>query len=429
MRTAKKYRNQLIVLSAAALLSAGVAVASPSTGAVPSTGVAAPSTRVAVSSIGAAAPSTGAAVPSGWDGVSREQVRIDLGAGWVTKAELTYPTAAKGRLPLVVFLHGSGLKDMNQTLPGGKGSTFVRLAQAAGREGYATLRFNKRGVTDIGPVRSTDPAQLQPKRPYHRTQQDAAAVLRFAARSPRVNPSKIFLVGHSEGTHVAANLAADPKRFGIPKPAGVVAMGVLGKPVKQLITFQVHGRLLLQLHDQFDLDGDGRLTATEAADGLVGQPKEIADLFRSVLLDGTKVKAGTDKNRDGQIAVDTEADAVLREITGIDAYPNLPGVDPFEISYLKDLARFPSVAEALPRFSGPALLLNGENDLQTPARAALAADAAVAAAGNKDHKVVIYPGMVHTMNLAPKFTDELGEPDQRVIAEVQSWLKAHRQVR
>ncbi|GID28208.1 alpha/beta hydrolase fold domain-containing protein [Paractinoplanes brasiliensis] len=386
-----------IVIAAAAVLAAGVGVAD-----------------------------AGVGPEAGWGGITREQVRIDLGQGWVTKAELTYPSRSKGRLPLVVFLHGSGRNDMNQTLPGGRGSTFVRLAQSAGHEGYATLRFNKRGVTGIGPVRTTDPAQLEPANPYDRTLRDAAAVVRFAAKSPRVNPSKIFLLGHSEGTHVAANLAADPKRHGIPKPAGVVAMAVLGRPVEQLLTFQVYGRLLLQLHDEFDLDGDGALTATEVGDGLVGRPEQVAGLFRSVLLDGAEVRASTDKNRDGRIAVDAEAGPVLREMTGIDAYPNIPGLDPFLVGYLEDLARFPDVSKALPRFAGPTLLLNGENDLETPARAALAADAAVAAAGNPDHKVVIYPGMVHTMNLAPKFSDAPGEPDQRVIDEVRGWLKAHR---
>jgi len=405
MKSAKKYRNVPIVLATAALLTAGGGVADAGT---------------------ATGATTEPAATSGWDGITREQVRIDLGQGWVTKAELTYPSTAEGRLPLVVFLHGSGRNDMNQTLPGGKGSTFVPLAQAVGRAGNATLRFNKRGVTDIGPVRTTDPAQLTPEKPYHRTQQDAAAVLRFAARLPRVDRSKIFLLGHSEGTNVAANLAADPKSFGIPEPAGVVAMGVLGKPVKQLLTFQVHGRLLLQLHDEFDLDGDGRLTATEAADGLVGQPREVAELFRTVLLDGAKVRAATDANRDGRIAIDTEAGAVLRANTGIDAYPDVPGLDPFLVSYIKDLARFPTVTQALPRFSGPTLLLNGENDLETPPRAAIAADAAVAAAGNKDHQLVVYPGLAHTMNLAPKFADEIGEPEQRVISDIQGWLKAHR---
>jgi len=401
--TTKKYRNLTIALLATgALLAGGVGVAT-------------------------ADVTPGAhAVQSGWDGITREQVQIDFGKGWVTKAELTYPSRAKGPLPLVVFLHGSGHNDMNQTLPDGKGATFVPLAQAAGREGFATLRFNKRGVTDIGPVETTDPAQLNPKNPYDQIQRDAASVVRFAARSPKVDPSKIFLLGHSEGTNVAANLAGDPKKFGIPKPAGVVEMGVVGLPIQQLLTLQIFGRLLVELHDEFDVNGDGQLTAAEAADGLVGQPKEVADQFRSILLDGRKVLATTDKNHDGRIAIDAEAGAVLREVTHIDDYPNLPDLDQPTINYLKDIARFPTVSQALPKFSGPTLMLNGENDIQTPARAALVADAAVAAAGNQDHKIVIYPGMAHTMNITPKFHPEFGEPDKQVITEIQGWLKSHR---
>ena len=405
MTTTRKFRNLTVALGTAVVLATGVGVAD----------AAEPTSAV-----------TAGADRTGWQGITREAVRIDFGQGWVTKGELTYPSGSKGRLPVVVMLHGSGHNDMNQTLPEGKGSTFVPLAQAAGREGFATLRFNKRGVTDIGPVESTDPAQLAPKNPYNRIQQDVSAVIRFAAKSPRVDPSRIFLLGHSEGTNVAANLAADPKKYGIPKPAGVIEMGVVGLDIEQLLTLQIYGRLLLQMHDEFDVDADGRLTAAEAVNGLKGQPKEVADQFRAVLLDGDKVRATTDTDRDGQVAIDAEAGPVLRESTGIDAYPNVPGIDQPVVDYLTDIARFPTVSEALPRFSGPTLLLNGENDLQTPARAALVADAAVAAAGNKDHKIVIYPGMAHTMNITPKFTPEFGEPDRKVVTEIQGWLKSHR---
>jgi uncharacterized protein len=406
MTRTKKYRKLTIGLTASAVLAAGVGVAH--------------------AGVINTAPATATTAASGWDGVTREHVRIDFGKGWVTDAELTYPSGTHGRIPLVVFLHGSGHNDMNQTLPDGKGSTFVPLAQAASQEGYATLRFNKRGVTGVGPVESTDPAQLTPEHPYEQIQQDAASAVRFAARSPRVDPSKIVLLGHSEGTQVAANLAAHPEKSGIPRPAGVVEMGVVGKPVKDLLTFQIYGKLLVQLHDQFDVDGDGQLTAAEAADGLIGQPAAVADQFRPVLLNGRKVSAGTDRNHDGRIAIDAEAGPVLRKATHIDAYPDVPGLDPYTVSYATDIARFPNVAQALPTFTGPVLMLNGENDIQTPARAAIAADAAVAAAGNKDHKLVVYPGMAHTMNITPKFTPEFAEPDRQVVAEIQTWLRAHR---
>src|SRR5207244_8131609 len=102
--------------------------------------------------------------------------------------------------------------------------------------------------------------------------------------------------------------------------------------------------------------------------------------------DGSKVRSATDTNHDGRIAIDAEAGVVLRTTTHIDDYPNIPGLDPYVVAYAKDIARFPNVSQALPKFSGPVLMLNGENDIQTPARAAIAADAAVAAAGNKDHQ-------------------------------------------
>jgi uncharacterized protein len=203
-------------------------------------------------------------------------------------------------------------------------------------------------------------------------------------------------------------------------------MGVVGLDIEQLLTLQIYGRLLLQLHDEFDVDADGRLTVAEAANGLTGQPEEVAEKFRPVLLDGDKVAPGTDTDRDGQVAIDAEAGPVLRKSTGIDAYPNVPGLEQPIVDYLNDIARFPTVSQALPKFNGPTLILNGENDLQTPARAALVADAAVAAAGNKDHKIVIYPGMAHTMNITPRFLPEFGEPDQQVVTEIRGWLKAHR---
>jgi len=349
-----------------------------------------------------------------------------MGHGWVARGEFDSPAGAKGRVPVVVLLHGSGHNDLDQSMPEGKGSTFVPLSQAIARQGYAVLRFNKRGVSGVGPVLSTDPAQLAPPKPYEQIVRDAAAVVRFAASSPQVDPSKIFLLGHSEGTQVAANLAAAPKTYGIPRPAGVIEMGVVGLQVKQLVTLQIFGKLLAQLHAQFDVDGDGDLSATEAGEGLIGQPKAVADAFGAVLLAGGKVRPATDTNHDGRLQIDAEVGPALRKATGIDAYPDLPGVDRATRNYLVDIARFATVTQDLPRFTGPTLMLNGENDIQTPARAALVADAAVAASGNHDHKIIIYPGMAHTMNITPKFTPDFGSPDPTVLEDVQNWLKAHR---
>jgi dienelactone hydrolase len=374
--------------------------------------------------VGSSPAATNRAGP-GWTGVVRQSVSIGMDGGWTAAGELDYPAGARGRLPVVVLLHGSGHNDMDQSMPDGQGSTFVPVSQAATQRGYAVLRFNKRGVIGVGPVLTDDPAELAPPKPYEQIVRDAAAVVRFAARSPHVDPSRIYLLGHSEGTQVAANLAADPSAAGIPRPAGVIVMGVVGTAVKDLLTYQIFGVRLARLHAEFDVNGDGYLTYREAADGLIGESATDADAYRKILIAGRRVSPGTDTDHDGRLAIDAEVGPVIRKATGIDAYPNVPGVDQATRDYMVDIARFPTAAADLARYHGPTLLLNGENDIQTPARAALDADAAIAATGNPDHKIIIYPGLAHTMNRTAKFTPAYGSPDPAVLADIQQWLSSH----
>ncbi|MGW4135147.1 alpha/beta hydrolase family protein [Amycolatopsis japonica] len=361
----------------------------------------------------------------GWRGISRKSVSIDLGRGWIAKGELTAPASAHKKLPLVVLLHGSGHNDMNETLPDG-GSVFVSVAQTANRAGFAVLRFNKRGVTGLGPTLTDDESQLFPEKPYEQIVADAASVTRFGASLPGVDPTRVYLLGHSEGTQVAANLAANPGAASIPKPAGVIAMGVVGTDIRTILTYQLFGVRLAQLHEEFDVDSDGSLTRNEISDGLIGQPAELVTYYRDVLLAGDKVKPETDTDHNGALTIDAEVGRVLREKSRIDDYPNSVGIDDHLRSWLADIERFPNVTADLPKFDGPSLLLNGENDTNTPARLAHNASAAMTKAGRRDHTLITYPGVGHAMNLASKFTGKFGEPDPAVLKDLGNWLKAHR---
>ncbi len=176
MTTARKHRKLAVALTAAAVLAGGVGVANADV--IQGTAVTANQ-------------------QSGWNGIVRKQVQIDFGKGWVTKAELTVPA---GPRPPAAGDHAARQRPQrHEPDAAGQRRLHVRAAGAgASREGYATLRFNKRGVTDVGPVESTDPAQLNPENPYDQIQQDAASVIRFAAAQPNVDASKIYLLGHSE---------------------------------------------------------------------------------------------------------------------------------------------------------------------------------------------------------------------------------------
>jgi pimeloyl-ACP methyl ester carboxylesterase len=366
-----------------------------------------------------------AATRTGWEGIVRETVRIPMEGGWVAGAELSYPRGARGKLPTVVLLHGSGKNDLDQTLPGPV-STFRPIAQTVNRQGFAVLRFNKRGVVGAGPELSDDPALLFPMKPYEQVLRDAAAAVRFAQKQKRVDPNRVFLLGHSEGTMVASNLAADPKRFGLVEPAGVVAMGVVGGTPRETLYYQAVGTQLGRLHEEFDFDGDGRLTATEATKGLAGQAEQIAQQLRPFLLDGTDVNPRFDTDGDRTLAIDAELEPVIRAGVGFDQYPHLPGAPKGLDTYLEDLARFPTPEQDLPRYTGPVLLLNGRTDIQTRPLGAITTDAALTKAGNRDHQLITYPGMGHLMNITPEYTPANGSPDQAVLTDISAWLAERR---
>ncbi len=381
----------------------------------------------------AASPSHSAAAPAaaaGWEGITRKAVSIDLGKGWTSKGELTYPTGATQPLPVLVLIHGSGHNDMNETLSEDGKSEFVPIAQAAARAGYAVMRFNKRGVVDVGPVLTKDQSQLDPPKPFQQIMKDAATVVRLTAKSPVVDPKRIFLLGHSEGTVVASNLAASPAKYRIAKPAGVITMGLVGLPIKTEVGYQLYGRQMDQFHEEFDNDRNGVLTLAEARGGLVGQQADVATELRTTLFGAKKpekkLNPALDRNHDGKLSIDTEVGPALRKAAKLNQFPNVPGLTPEQVRWSKDIMKYPNVTQALPRFNGPTLLLNGDNDSQTLVRGAYLADAAIAAAGRKDHTLKVYPGVGHTMNQTARFVGGYDEPDPKVLNDIQSWLAKHR---
>ncbi|HEY0535890.1 MAG TPA: alpha/beta fold hydrolase [Actinoplanes sp.] len=368
------------------------------------------------------------ATSDGWAGIVRDEVTIPMDGGWVSKGELTYPRGAKGRLPTVVLLHGSGKNDLNETVDTGA-TPLEQVAQTANHQGFAVLRFNKRGVVDVGPKLSDNPAFLYPAKPYEQVVRDAAAAVRFAAKSSRVDTGRLFLFGHSEGTQVASNLAAAPRTYGIPGPAGVVEMGVVSGTPREVVYYQAVGAGLGQLHDEFDFDGDGLLTADEVTKGLLGQPAGTAQQLRPLLLDGVhddKVNSRLDANGDGKLAIDAEVRPAVEAAAGFAEYPNLTNAPKGFADYLVDIARFPTPAQDLVHYHGSVLLLNGQTDIQTRVRGAIVTDAALTTAGNRDHKLITYPGMGHFLNVTPQYNPAEANPDPVVLADIGKWLARHR---
>ncbi|MCX2451130.1 alpha/beta fold hydrolase [Pedobacter sp. PLR] len=110
---------------------------------------------------------------------------------------LTTP-ATGSNFPLVVFLHGSGPSDMDETV--GPNKPFKDLAGGLASKGIASIRYVKRTLAYPGEFNKSFTVKEE-------IMDDALAAIALAKTIPGVDKSKVFLFGHSMGGMVAPRLA------------------------------------------------------------------------------------------------------------------------------------------------------------------------------------------------------------------------------
>jgi len=148
-------------------------------------------------------------------------------AGLELGGTLTTPRAATKPVPVVVIIAGSGPTDRNgNSMMGIRPNSYAQLAWRLAERGIASLRYDKRvlvatrGTVDISKLTLEDFAA------------DARAAAESLARDSRF--SRVFLLGHSEGSALAL-LAA---RNG-PPVAGVISVSGLGRPLGTVLREQL----------------------------------------------------------------------------------------------------------------------------------------------------------------------------------------------
>lgn len=132
------------------------------------------------------------------------------------------PVTGRMRHPAVVLVNGSGPLDRDESVAGIP--IFAQLAGALAQQGYAVLRYDKRGVGQSGgrseTVTLADYAD------------DLTAVVKWLAKRKDVDPRHIAVAGHSEGGWVAL-LAAREKKI-----ASLVLLATPGTTGAELILEQ-----------------------------------------------------------------------------------------------------------------------------------------------------------------------------------------------
>ena len=141
--------------------------------------------------------------------------------------------AESGRVPAVVFLHGSTASDRNNgrlPLPG----LFWQLADTLARRGIAVLRYDQRGIG--GSSGKSDDATVQVRAA------DARVALAYLRRRSDVAPDRLGVLGISEGA-LAAMLVAVSEDEATGTSSGVIA----GEPSNSKVAYKplVHAAVLV----------------------------------------------------------------------------------------------------------------------------------------------------------------------------------------
>ena len=292
-------------------------------------------------------------------------VKYENKAGRVTLAgTLTLPPGA-GPFPAVILITGSGAQDRDESLLGHK--PFLVLADHLSRRGIAVLRVDDRGVGgSTGSIKTSTSDDFAG---------DVRAGLDFLKGRKEIDGKKLGLIGHSEGGIIAPIAAARSKDV-----AFIVLMAGTGVPGSQILEAQ--GQLILKAAGssesemKFERDAQKRLIdiIVQEKDEKVAQSKLAKALkeIRAAMSDSDRKALANNPGGLSEAAVDAFNNAWTRFFLTYDPRPTLR------------------------RVRCPVLALNGEKDLQVPAKENLGEIAqALKAGGNRNVKTVELPGLNH----------------------------------
>ena len=361
---------------------------------------------------------------------------IDLGNGVKTNAQLTIPAVGKGPFPGVLLIHGSGAVDMNETAgyihidneTGSKiypsAQPFFEIAQYLSDRGFAVLRYDKRGVGANYTILDTNVWENATANDYI---QDSKKALNVLLQQPEVDPKRISIIGHSESTLYAPRVAIDNST----NVKNIILMGVLAQnPVKVVEYYQDVSLPLEYASQVLDRNHTGSISIQQIAnDPLLRQFLVPSSVMLTNNTEAITTTLAKDFGTSGYISIEKQLKPLLvkgyENITSFKSLKcNQPGVCPVLWKSLSSLIPNLSIIGNVSKSTG-ILILNGENDTQTPVQQAFLLQQRLTDVNHPDHKLITYPDLGHLFYPSSQWQTGIGPIQQYVLADIYSWLESH----
>ncbi len=130
-----------------------------------------------------------------------EKTVVGPGTKYPLDGMLTLPDDRSTPVPAVVMVHGSGPSDMDEKVM--KLTPFKDLAEGLAKRGVASLRYNKRTFSYARELRKQNVTVKE------ETIDDALLAIDILKNDPRIDPDRIFILGHSMGAMLAPRIDAE----------------------------------------------------------------------------------------------------------------------------------------------------------------------------------------------------------------------------
>ncbi len=308
---------------------------------------------------------------------------------------LTLPDST-GIFPAIILIAGSGPNDRDETIFGHK--PFYLLSDYLTRNGFAVLRYDKRGVG-----KSTGDYS---KATISDFVTDASNALEYLKSRKEIDSSKIGMLGHSEGGIIAPMVAS--------KSSDVKFMVLLAAPGTKGIEIVLDQNENSLKHQGIEPETINRLQLTNR------------EIFESLL-----VWTGSENDRTAlrdRLSYLWEQLPILIKLK-LEKEPYLRAQFNAMITpgYRSFLATDPK--DYLSLVSCPVLAINGENDVQVPALKNLEAiKHHIQKGGNYKVETKSYPMLNHLFQESiTGQPDEYGKIDQtispQVLSDITNWVK------
>lgn len=304
---------------------------------------------------------------------------VVIGEGeFALPGKLTLPVG-EGPFPVVVLVHGSGTNDRDESI--GAGKPFRDLAVGLASKKIAVLRYDKRTFEHnlkiaLGP----DAAQITVK---EETIDDALAAVKLLKEEKLVDPSQIYVLGHSQGGMLVPRMIeADQDQL----IAGAIIMaGPSVTPLEDIILDQLNKQMAIAEQQGVPTDA-------------FKQEIQGWEQFLTIL-------------KDEQYSVD-----------------NLPPIQMANLKWWFDLRNYRG-AEIAKNQNVPLFIIQGDNDVQVPAEELEGWKKELAS--RKDIEYKLYPKLNHMMIEFDQPSTGIeyympGNVPEYVIDDLIKWIKSQK---